>query len=418
MISLNNNVMLKKNKFLTFITFTVIIISSRANFFAYSDEVKVLFALFLLIIFFRKNLRFDEIFVRFLLILFLLFLMYFFIWGSLNYYAYLRLFTTILIAYLFIKIVNKKFIPLYINIIYLLSVVSLIAFGLMILFPYQFHTVNGMLENIFPFLEVGGPRETNSIIYDSVLGEFRNAGFAWEPGGFAAFVLLALFFEISNENKLLLNRKFLIFSITILSTISTMAVIAYVFILFYWLVVNKKFVPALITVFSLFLILQFVNTDFMREDLAMGWQNRDTVLKNEFSFRNQKLVSLGRFGSLLVDSQDFVKSPLIGYGFEIEKRTQGMYTYLQRTSGLSDYMAKFGLLGFSFLLISLTLFAKRNLKLASEKSNASHNFIFTLFILLITFSNPIILEPLFLILIVEYFSKNGKEGTTNNNRNF
>ena len=293
MISLNNNVMLKKNKFLTFITFTVIIISSRANFFAYSDEVKVLFALFLLIIFFRKNLRFDEIFVRFLLILFLLFLMYFFIWGSLNYYAYLRLFTTILIAYLFIKIVNKKFIPLYINIIYLLSVVSLIAFGLMILFPYQFHTVNGMLENIFPFLEVGGPRETNSIIYDSVLGEFRNAGFAWEPGGFAAFVLLALFFEISNENKLLLNRKFLIFSITILSTISTMAVIAYVFILFYWLVVNKKFVPALITVFSLFLILQFVNTDFMREDLAMGWQNRDTVLKNEFSFRNQKLVSLG-----------------------------------------------------------------------------------------------------------------------------
>ena len=95
-----------------------------------------------------------------------------------------------------------------------------------------------------------------------------------------------------------------------------------------------------------------------------------------------------------------------------------MYTYLQRTSGLSDYLAKFGLLGFSFLLISLTLFAKRNLKLASEKSNASHNFIFTLFILLITFSNPIILEPLFLILIVEYFSKNGKEGTTNNNRNF
>ena len=78
---------------------------------------------------------------------------------------------------------------------------------------------------------------------------------------------------------------------------------------------------------------------------------------------------MGRFGSLVIDFNDFIKHPIIGYGIQRrdtskhQLRTQAKYNYtkLVRVNGFSDRLATFGVVGMLFYLTSIYLGFKRYL---------------------------------------------------------
>ena len=79
-----------------------------------------------------------------------------------------------------------------------------------------------------------------------------------------------------------------------------------------------------------------------------------------------KARSLGRFGSLMVDYNDFKEHPLLGYGMQrkdgnIQLRTQSIYsdTKLVRVNGFSDRLVSFGIVGMFFYSLAIFLGFKR-----------------------------------------------------------
>tara|TARA_B100001057_G_C22331906_1_gene749858 strand:- start:76 stop:522 length:447 start_codon:yes stop_codon:yes gene_type:complete len=66
-------------------------------------------------------------------------------------------------------------------------------------------------------------------------------------------------------------------------------------------------------------------------------------------------ISLGRISSFIVDYNDFLKKPIIGFGYQRSERTQNPYVKLTRVNGFSDILATYGLVGIFFMIISYFL---------------------------------------------------------------
>lgn len=135
----------------------------------------------------------------------------------------------ILIAMFFSRIVDiDKFVSTFIDIMKYIALVSLVA----MLFQDIITKVGFLPEITTPrghtFTSLG---ITNLPHYDSY--KFRNWGPFWEPGVYQAYLNLSLFFVIHWRNRMDKDElyKIILFSLTIITTLSTSGIIAMVFLL-------------------------------------------------------------------------------------------------------------------------------------------------------------------------------------------
>ena len=170
------------------------------------------------------------------------------------------------LAYTICKVYKKDMFVLYENVVTIFSLISLMAFFMVLVIPsfaeflksISIHKVSGLWEsNVLLF-------GIQQIDYETaILFSRRNLGFAWEPGRFAVIVVIALYFNlVINKFKLKGNKNFWILFVTLITTQSTTgygAAMGVVLLYFYNSKYKSAVIPVGIAIFLIFSSLSFMN---------------------------------------------------------------------------------------------------------------------------------------------------------------
>ena len=276
------------------------------------------------------------------------------------------------IVYVVISGLGFRLFKIYENILYYLCIIGITFWLIMNVIPTTF--IEFLRNFEFSTQKPGANVDFNIIIYtvnnfvllpDSTVNIgsikiFRNAGFAWEPGVFASFINLAIFFNlIRNRFKLNNNKHLWVFLVALVSTFSTTGYSLFVLLVLFYLY-NQDFVKVfwlapIIAVSAMFVFM----LPFMYEKIS--YDNQWTI--EELVYRSAKYdipYYPQRFQSLQIDFIDFMNHPLIGYGGHLEASwTAELGTKITTISGIGGLMAQFGIVGTLFFLISLWISSKQ-----------------------------------------------------------
>ncbi|SMD44065.1 hypothetical protein SAMN00777080_2680 [Aquiflexum balticum DSM 16537] len=334
--------------------------STQASVLAFVPETTVMALIYASWVFYKRRLKVDN-FIFILIYIYLALNLYYFISFKENdFFLSIYILIKMIYAYLTIKCVGASFFSIFEKITYYLALISLPLFIFQLLNYDLLFRLVGILQNNILYLEFRNDRFANFFIFtmESHGSILRNSGFAWEPKGFANFLVLAMLINLLNNN-FKINRRFLIFSIALLTTTSTTGFIIAFAILPQIYIINVKRINKIVLLPVLIFVLIFVL------NLDLGYKKIDKEIAGRYEYkelledaREFETRSLGRFPSFIVDFNDFIKRPIFGYGFNATERTQSEYTKLVRVNGISDLLAIYGLFG--FLLISIAHYKSLN----------------------------------------------------------
>jgi hypothetical protein len=276
-----------------------------------------------------------------------------------------------IIVYVVISSLGFRFFKIYEDILYYLCIIGITFWLIMNVVPTTFIELLRNFE--FSSQQPGANVDFNTIIFtvidfslfpDSIVNiggikVFRNAGFAWEPGGFATFINLAIFFNlIRNRFKLKSNKHLWVFLIALASTFSTTGYSAFILLVLFYLY-NQDFVKVfwltpIVVVSTMYIFM----LPFMYEKISQDY--RWTI--EELVYRSAKYNITyypQRFQSLQIDFIDFMNHPLIGYGGHLEAIwTAKLGAKIVAISGIGELLGQFGIVGTLFFLISLWVSSK------------------------------------------------------------
>lgn len=372
--------------------FWILHLSSGASVLALWDSVLAISAMIPVAIVIFRKIPVDKAFVYFSLIYFGISVIYMTKFGWLNFTATMRIYLKILYAYCTIKIVGVAFIHFFAEIVYKLALISLPLFVFQLIAPDTMMSLNGFLEPIIPQVPKGGYDYANSIVFTvNPWGLDRNSGFMWEPGAFSSMTNVALFLTMIFYG-FKINRRFIVLFIATISCFSTTGFIL-LFINIIFLMINTK--PKWTLIFSPLLItamLYISSMDFIAGKLLDRINNTEHAIESAENYDGEgDGISVGRIASFVLDWNDLLKEPILGYGLQETERTQGKYSQLVRANGFSDYMVKFGLIGVFFLFYNFT----RSFRLLKSVYKSKGIFLGVILVVTLSFSNPLLVSPIF-----------------------
>jgi hypothetical protein len=264
-------------------------------------------------------------------------------------------------AMLVIYYVKLDLLPIYVNILYYFSLISFPFF----LLRYADSGLMTQLVNSVPGIFVktlytygAKVEQVNPIIYnfDSNFTELgRNNGPFWEPTVFATMLIIAQLFNFLLTKKLF-NKKGIIFTIAIFTTLSTTGILAYfVFVLSYFLLSPRLGRGAksviigglLIACGGLYTALPFLNDKIINE-----FDNAD--------YEMDKYGGDSRIASAILDMREITEDKtyiFLGKGVDANYRVSGPDKDVLRNCGDTTLLVQWGavyaliyigLLGYSF----------------------------------------------------------------------
>ncbi|MCA0430161.1 MAG: O-antigen ligase family protein [Bacteroidetes bacterium] len=267
----------------------------------------------------------------------------FLLFGGFNLRTPLGTMTRLLLAYLVIELTRFKFLTVYVNLIYFLSLISFIFYFCSFIpgfFNFFYNTSPNILPQLFSGEEGFYKESPNIIIYNFHQASFnmgRNPGPFWEPGAFAVFISLALILNSIKRQKLLKGKN-LIFLIALITTFSTTGYMClFVFIIYSNIDALKKnaLYSILLLIVASFSIIMYEKIPFLKEKIE-----KDVELKNE--------TTSSRFGSALADIKDFARSPVFGLGRAGAKNNfidvDNFDSENHRNNGFFNLLATYGVL--------------------------------------------------------------------------
>jgi hypothetical protein len=271
------------------------------------------------------------------------------------------------IAFLAIKMI-PEFSRRYVSVMYVLSIISFVFFipdllGMGGDMRGLFAGMRIPLQNI-EYFHIG--------LYDlraAYDGSIRNTGMFWEPGAFAGYLVLALFFLISDGQAL--SRQGLVLIAATLTTQSTTGYLALlVLVIFYvfkevwgkntavrWVVLPLLLVVLITGSFSL-----FSQVSFLSEKITS---------QIESARLGEGTSRINRFGNFLYDIKWIADSPLIGWSATPETRfskdSEVSDLVAGQGNGLTGFAIKFGLIG---LVLFLGFFAYNTKRISGSSQTA------------------------------------------------
>jgi hypothetical protein len=273
--------------------------------------------------------------------------------GAYNEVTYLGFFIKIYLAYYCRDLCKEDFFPYFINIVFVGACISLPLFALQLInFDFLYN-----INNFFR-VEYDVEARANSFVFTMLpLHSHRNCGFMWEPGAFAAILILTLYINTFRQGESLFSRKNIIFILAIITTQSTMGVLSLLIpiglILKDVIQENKTFQQLSVVIVPTALIVLaviFVNTPFLYQKMA----GEVGDLEEELAFvergkRDNFVVSTTRTASIFLDMQTIKNYPILGLGVDsrtvnADKLMAGEFT--ETACGLTAMMIRFGFLGF------------------------------------------------------------------------
>jgi hypothetical protein len=220
---------------------------------------------------------------------------------------------------------------------------------------------------------------------------YRNAGFFWEPGALAGYILLAVMLLGLQKEKYSVpgyRKTLAVFFITLLTTFSTTGYILLPLCLLLHIDltnISRQKSPQILIVLTsvIFLFVAFYHLDFVGAKIEHQY--------DQAKFREGNW-ELGRVGTILYDLEFIKIHPFLGWG----PHSKTLYTLNQsetiagQGNGLTDFTCKFGLLG--LVLYSVCIW-KGIFNLTGSRTKA---FLFLLFTLLVLNGEAFLNFPLFL----------------------
>ncbi|AHW62272.1 hypothetical protein SAMN05444285_12635 [Draconibacterium orientale] len=284
-------------------------------------------------------------------------------------------------AYIIIASLRIRFFRIYEDLIYYLCIIALVFWTIQNIIPVPFIE---FLRN-FEFSTQGpvkGNVDFNTIVYTipnfkevpktimhlGGIQVFRNAGFAWEPGGFATFINLAILINlIRNNMSINSNKHFFVFVFTLITTFSTTGYSIFIIIILFYIYNQHLIKMVWMAPIVLIATTLIFTLPFMREKITddQGYTTKELVY---YSAKYGNQYSTQRFQSLQIDFVDYLNHPIIGYGGHEEARwTNNLGAQIFTVSGIGKILARFGTIGFIFFLFSLWQSTKEILKLYKLK---------------------------------------------------
>ena len=306
------------------------------------------------------------------------------------------------IAYATVKALKVNFFRIFETTMCFLAIVGLIMWAVQIflggdtLYNYiaklpsidTFSNVSGNGLNIF-FYSV--QPATMSIQFDFLPA--RNCGFAWEPGGFAVMLSLAIlinlfFFKADRKSKI----RLWVLLFALLSSQSTTGYTALVFILLsYYYNKNQKLVIFLWPILAAIIILIFSLPFMSNKIISLINETGQIDLMVAGSIGKEEAINPQRFASFMIAFRDFIDNPVLGLGgMDAESWTARIGANVGKITGIGNLLAQYGIVGFLFFIIT----AYKSSKFFSQSFNYRGSFLFFIIIIFISISYTIILLPL------------------------
>jgi len=400
---------LKREKIDYILFLMAFFITAMANAITISNITLVLTAFITFIIFLQRGYKVDKWFYYFIIIYTLIVTIYLYKFGYLNIRTG-REYVKIFYGYFLAKLIWNKLIPYFTKTTYVLAIISIPLYLLQLLDYDLMRHIIGIFENNISILDYRDDWYENIFVFTlNDNGMYRNSGFAWEPKGFGTFLDLAIIFRLIENRFKLIDKRIIVYLIALITTFSTASISLLFFTAIPFYLYNKKASYKIIagSILIPIIIMIFFNATFLKDKILREYNTKDEYVAFITDRRTDiESRSLGRFGSLIVDYMDLKKEPLLGYGNQKFKRTQFSIAgvKLVRVNGLSDYAAKYGIVGILFLLITLHITFKRYSKFYSFKGY----FWIVLSILLSNFASALLFSPIYLMFLFFPFVKNYK----------
>jgi hypothetical protein len=343
------------------------LVSSRANFISYIEAFPIIISG----IFFVAGVqlrRFTEsdfrLFAKFAVV-YLVFITVRFLFlnnvGSFFYFSDLSfLFKRILFAFLYCAVLKEKAVEYFAKIIVHGAMVSLFFYPLQLINGPMVFAI-GSAIHLPP--RVGNPEYTNFLIFTYDGGHhIRNCGFAWEPGAWGCYIVMGLLLHFL-LNRFKMDKHAWILVISGITTLSTTAYLGLLCVfLLYYRVRGGKLLPFLVIAVPIlavvatqlpFLLDKIEKTysgdmhDISSLDELAGWYDKT----------GEGEIHLNRFGSAIILWNLFRWKLIWG----ISNGYQGVTPVLHNvniSNGDVDFFAKFGVVGFAYLMHKYILLLK------------------------------------------------------------
>ncbi|MDR8393377.1 O-antigen ligase family protein [Aliifodinibius sp. S!AR15-10] len=296
-----------------------------------------------------------------------LFFIQIFSFGTLNAVTYIGFIVKLYIGYVLFTSI-KQFDTKFISVVRFLVVISIPFFLLNLAAP----NLKFIIPSFSSFIYDIEQASIHIGIYNFMLDSSRNAGMFWEPGAFAGYIALALTFLFINKKsgKSYITKNLVLFSIGIITTMSTTGYIALtILIVFYFYLRNdigvkrRALYVVLLPFLIFFIYTSFNKYDFLEEKIK---QQYIQALDREDNWR------LNRFGTLIMDWEYIKNRPLTGWGFHQSTRYQLNPSDAEIASGagngMSDFIAKTGIPSFFLFLFLVYKGARKKFTLTKLES--------------------------------------------------
>jgi len=320
---------------------------------------------------------------------------------------YVGLVLRLLIAYYTVRILDMKFIKVYIIVMSYLSILTLSLYLL-------------ILMKILPmniFKNIGFIVQQSNLSEQILSGAnvlLRNCGPFWEPGAFGGYLVIALALNIFIYNQKVLCQTNIILVLGILSTQSTTAYLGVGVILL--IIYYQKTGGSIISIFTgLTIIFSFFYLLNKSEIVYPKIYEQYQAFLNYFYGYNTTWNSQ-RFISTYTDYLAFIENPIFGLGLNVENRFNAKY-YIENassTNGWMNFLTRWGIVGFSLYLYtfykSLIVIVKRH---CVSKKMAAY---LLLIILFIASSEDYFYYPFFWALTVYKYAIKAEDVDVDNKR--
>lgn len=220
------------------------------------------------------------------------------------------------------------------------SIMTFLAIFSLITFAIKLVSVN--LFSWLPTIEKNGVIYYNAIfaIISSSNFTLRNFGIFWEPGAFAIFLNIALYFELF-ENKFN-PKRVLLFFITIISTVSTLGIFCIFILFFAFITVNKNFISNKIKfVVSVAAALCVIGMFVFGDDYILQAFGKLGILEGSAVNDSTNV----RINAIIYPGTAFLQNPILGVGYDDYLFIQERFCENMATCSFLNLLCLFGLAG-------------------------------------------------------------------------
>lgn len=221
-----------------------------------------------------------------------------------------------------------------------------------------------------------------SLLILPTINYWRNCGPFWEPGMFAVYIVMALFFNLFvQKQKIFCGNIILICAL--ISTFSTGGYIAALLLaIFYILKIRLKSIASLVLIPLLAAGIVFtLQLEFVGEKTQMQFSN------------NRAGSDISRFGAMATQLEMIEASPLVG-GEPIKEYASTKTLASGTLLPMVNYGVPFGIFLYILLVRSCVRLAE------SYRKNRLTGFALFLMILVLSFSQTILMTPVFITLMI------------------